>query len=72
LGGNGETGFRESSDGEVRAEQAAPCDSLETLRRVACDCALLALGHHGQALNIGRRARSIPPAIRRALMLRDG
>jgi hypothetical protein len=45
--------------------------SAETLRRVACDCGLLAVGHEGQALNIGRRARSIPPAIRRALMLRD-
>ena len=45
--------------------------SAETLRRVACDCGLLAAGREGQALNIGRRARSIPPAIRRALMLRD-
>jgi len=36
---------------------------------VACDCALI--GHDGQGLNIGRRARSIPPAIRRALRLRD-
>ena len=45
--------------------------SAEALRRVACDCALLAAGHEGQSLNIGRRARSIPPAIRRALMLRD-
>jgi hypothetical protein len=45
--------------------------SAETLRRVACDCGLVGVGHEGQALNIGRRARSIPPAIRRALMLRD-
>ena len=45
--------------------------SAETLRRVACDCGILAVGHDGEALNIGRRARSIPPAIRRALMLRD-
>ena len=45
--------------------------SAETLRRVACDCGLLAAGHEGRALNIGRRTRSIPPAIRRALMLRD-
>jgi len=45
--------------------------SAETLRRVACDCGLVAVGHDGQTLNIGRRARSIPPAIRRALMLRD-
>jgi len=45
--------------------------SAETLRRVACDCGLVAVGRDGEALNIGRRARSIPPAIRRALMLRD-
>ena len=46
--------------------------SAETFRRVACDCALVAAGHSGETLNIGRRARSIPPAIRRALMPRDG
>ncbi len=45
--------------------------SAEALRRVACDCGLVAVGGEGQALNIGRRARTIPPAIRRALMLRD-
>ncbi len=45
--------------------------SAETLRRVACDCGLVAIGREGEALNIGRRARTIPPAIRRALMLRD-
>jgi len=45
--------------------------SAETLRRVACDCGLVAVDAGGEALNIGRRARTIPPAIRRALMLRD-
>jgi len=45
--------------------------SSETFRRVACDCGLVAVAHDGQALNIGRRTRSIPPAIRRALRLRD-
>ena len=45
--------------------------SAETLRRVACDCGLVAIGRGGEALDIGRRSRSIPPAIRRALMLRD-
>ena len=47
--------------------------SAETLRRVACDCGLLAQGEHGDLSNvsIGRRSRSIPPAIRRALRLRD-
>jgi hypothetical protein len=38
---------------------------------VACDCGLVAVSHDGQDLDIGRRTRSIPPAIRRALMLRD-
>ncbi|HUJ77027.1 MAG TPA: DUF222 domain-containing protein, partial [bacterium] len=45
--------------------------SAETFRRVACDCGIVAVGRDGEALNIGRRTRSIPPAIRRALMLRD-
>lgn len=45
--------------------------SAETLRRVACDCGLTAAGGSGENLSIGRRTRSIPPAIRRALMLRD-
>jgi hypothetical protein len=47
--------------------------SAETLRRVACDCGLVAagVGADGEALSIGRRTRTIPPAIRRALMLRD-
>ena len=47
--------------------------SAEALRRVACDCALVAMGGdgEGETLNIGRRSRSIPPAIRRALMVRD-
>jgi hypothetical protein len=43
----------------------------ETLRRVACDCGLLAASQDAEGLNIGRRARSVPPAIRRALRLRD-
>lgn len=45
--------------------------SAETLRRVACDCGLVAAtrGADGQPLSIGRRRRTIPPAIRRALTL---
>ena len=43
----------------------------ETLRRVACDCGVVAVGNESGALNIGRRTRTIPPAIRRALALRD-
>jgi hypothetical protein len=45
--------------------------SAETFRRIACDCGVVAVAGDGSGLNIGRRARSIPPAIRRALTLRD-
>jgi hypothetical protein len=47
--------------------------SAEAIRRVACDCGLVAVGHDktGTTLSIGRRSRSIPPGIRRALLLRD-
>jgi hypothetical protein len=50
----------------------------ETSRRLACDCGVvhwLEDGSdpvHASALDIGRRTRSIPPAIRRALQRRDG
>ncbi len=45
----------------------------ETFRRVACDCALVAVAKdaRGDVLDIGRKSRSIPPALRRAVMLRD-
>ena len=47
--------------------------SAEAIRRVACDCGIVAVGHDqtGDTMSIGRRSRSIPPAIRRALILRD-
>jgi hypothetical protein len=47
--------------------------SAETFRRIACDSGLLAQEGHAElsTLSIGRRSRSIPPAIRRALRVRD-
>jgi hypothetical protein len=45
--------------------------SAETFRRIACDCGLVAVRGDGESLSIGRRSRGIPPAIRRALQLRD-
>ncbi len=47
--------------------------SAETLRRVACDCGLVAVrtGDDGEPLDVGRRRRSIPAALRRALLVRD-
>jgi hypothetical protein len=48
--------------------------SAETLRRVACDGGLIAvaLDHDRGVLDVGRRTRAIPAAIRRALWVRDG
>jgi len=48
--------------------------SAETSRRIACDCSVLGIreGENGEPLSIGRKTRSIPPAMRRALRFRDG
>ena len=47
--------------------------SCETLRRLACDAALVGVlhGDDGDVLSVGRRTRTIPPALRRALEIRD-
>jgi hypothetical protein len=46
----------------------------ESTRRIACDSAVAHWldRHDGQPLSIGRKTRTIPPAIRRALQRRDG
>jgi hypothetical protein len=50
-----------------------PHVSAETSRRIACDCSLLGIkeDENGDPLSIGRKTRSIPPAMRRALRFRD-
>ena len=47
--------------------------SAETSRRMACDAAVVAMVHakDGSVLNVGRRTRTIPAHIRRALEERD-
>jgi hypothetical protein len=47
--------------------------SPETSRRLACDCGLVRMRHQpdGRVLDVGRRTRTIPPALRRALEARD-
>jgi hypothetical protein len=44
-----------------------------TARRLACDASLVSVMEDGagNVLNVGRKTRTIPPAIRRALRLRD-
>ncbi len=45
----------------------------ETWRRLACDCALdlVKVDQDGTVLDVGRRTRTIPPALARALDVRD-
>ena len=45
-----------------------------TSRRIACDASRVVMTHDsdGSVLNVGRKTRTVPPAIRRALDHRDG
>ncbi len=47
--------------------------SAETSRRLACDAGLVVMTRdsRGRALDVGRKRRTVPPAIRRALEFRD-
>ena len=64
------TGGRQAAlaeDGGIRVGQ-------ETARRIACDAATVTMRHgpDGDVLDVGRRTRTISPALRRALAARDG
>lgn len=50
-----------------------PGVSAVTSRRIACDCSVVGIKEdkNGVPLSIGRRSRSIPPPMRRALRSRD-
>jgi len=58
------------AESEIEERSHVPA---ETSRRMACDCSMVHWhqGKNGEPLNIGRKTRSIPPAIRRALKRRD-
>ena len=47
--------------------------AAETARRLCCDAGIVPVvdGANGEPLSVGRRTRSIPPAVRRALSNRD-
>ncbi|HSH60122.1 MAG TPA: DUF222 domain-containing protein [Acidimicrobiales bacterium] len=47
--------------------------AAETARRLGCDASVVAIveDEHGSPLDVGRKRRSIPPALRRALQSRD-
>ena len=69
-------------DAAVLADPAQPGQSVledgvrvsaETSRRLACEATRVELRHaaNGAVLDVGRRTRTIPPALRRALEARD-
>jgi hypothetical protein len=51
-----------------------PALALDTARRLACDATIVGIveGKNGEPLDVGRKTRSIPAAIGRALKARDG
>ena len=60
--------------GQAVIEQAGGLHlGREAARRLACDAALVALlhGDGGELLDVGRRTRAVPTALRRALLDRD-
>ena len=61
-------------DADLAHVEDGPHVSAETARRVACDAGIVKLteSDDGEPLSIGRKSRAIPPAIRRALKVRDG
>jgi hypothetical protein len=64
--------LRERKPGRSEFEHG-PSLPAETARRLACDCSVVTIveDEQGQPLDVGRRTRSIPPALRRALTSRD-
>jgi hypothetical protein len=50
-----------------------PSLAAETVRRLGCDASVVTIleNERGEPLNVGRKTRAIPPAIRRALNARD-
>jgi hypothetical protein len=67
----GET-LRDSTAGRCNFEHG-PSVAAETARRLSCDCSIVPIieNDDGEPLNVGRKTRSIPPALHRALNSRD-
>jgi len=69
---DGETLRAEGEPGQSELEDGTRV-SAETSRRLACDASVVPIGHapDGSVLGVGRKTRTVPPAIRRALEARD-
>jgi len=66
------TTLEERSAGRCELEDG-PAIAAETARRLACDASVVRIveDEHGTPLDVGRKTRSIPPRLRRALDARD-
>jgi Domain of unknown function (DUF222)/HNH endonuclease len=64
--------LREGVAGRCELEDG-PSLAAETARRLACDASVVSIveNEQGEPLNVGRKSRTVPPAIRRALNARD-
>ncbi len=52
--------------------EEGPAIAAETARRLACDASLVEIRERaGEPLSVGRKTRTVPPAMRRALQARD-
>ena len=74
YGGDQEAPVRSLDAGQAVIDQAGGLHvGREEARRVACDAGLVVLSHgtDGEVLDVGRRTRTIPTALRRALESRD-
>jgi hypothetical protein len=60
-------------NGDFSHIEDGPHVTAETSRRIACDCSIYPIieDEEGEPLSVGRKTRSIPPALRRALRSRD-
>ena len=60
-------------DGTLEVTDGATYVSAETSQRLACDASVVVMHHDatGTVLDVGRKTRTIPSAIRRALLARD-
>ena len=64
--------LREGCAGQCEHEDG-PALPVETARRLGCDASVVSVieNEDGEPLNVGRKTRTIPPALRRALRSRD-
>ena len=64
--------LKNREDGRCEIEHG-PSITVDTARQITCDSSLVRLVENddGEPLDVGRKTRSIPPALRRALSARD-